>query len=84
METRIAIIAIMVEKSESAAHVNDILHEYAGYIVGRMGLPHKERKMSIISIVIDAPHNTISALSGKLGRIDGVNSQTLYSKQGGA
>ncbi|MCL1845393.1 MAG: iron-only hydrogenase system regulator [Defluviitaleaceae bacterium] len=80
METRVAIIAIMVESAESVAKVNDILHGYAEHIIGRMGLPYRERKMSIISIVIDAPHNTISALSGKLGRIGGVNSQTLYSK----
>lgn len=80
METRVAIIAIMVENPESVAKVNDTLHAYAEYIVGRMGIPYRERKMSIISVVIDAPHDTISALSGKLGRVDGVNSQTLYSK----
>ncbi|MCL1878755.1 MAG: iron-only hydrogenase system regulator [Defluviitaleaceae bacterium] len=79
METRVAIIAIMVEDPDSVAKVNDVLHDYAEHIIGRMGLPYK-RKMGIISVVIDAPHNTISALSGKLGRISGVNSQTLYSK----
>ena len=80
MENRVAIVAIMIENPESIAKVNDILHEYADYIVGRMGLPHKERKINIISVVVDASHDTISALSGKLGRIVGVGSQTLYSK----
>ena len=80
METRIAIVAIIVEELESAAKVNSILHDYAEFIVGRMGLPYRERKINIISVVIDAPHDTISALSGKIGRISGVSTKTVYSQ----
>jgi len=80
METRIAIISIIVEDLESAAKVNSILHDYADFIVGRMGLPYRERKISIISVVIDAPHDKISALSGKIGRISGVSTKTVYSQ----
>jgi len=82
METRIAIVSIIVEKPDAAAEVNNILHEYADGIIGRMGLPYRQRNMGIISVVLDAPHTTISALSGKLGRLDGVSVQTLYSKYG--
>ena len=82
METRIAIVSIIVENADAATEVNDILHEYADGIIGRMGLPYRRRNMGIISVVIDAPHATISALSGKLGRLDGVSVQTLYSKCG--
>jgi len=80
METRVAIIGIIVEDRGYAGMVNEILHEYADCIIGRMGLPYKQRNMSIISVVVDAPHDVISALSGKLGRINGVSSKTLYSK----
>ena len=80
METRVAIIAIIIEDIESAATVNNILHEYAQYIVGRMGIPYRERGINIISIVIDAPHDVISALSGKIGRLKGVNAKAVYSK----
>ena len=80
MEERVAVVAIIVEDMESTALVNSILHEYANYIIGRMGLPHRERNISIISVVVDAPHDEISALSGKLGRINGVNTKTVYSK----
>ena len=80
MENRVAIIAIIVEDIEKSAEVNNILHEYSQYIIGRMGLPYRQRDISIISIVVDAPHNDISALSGKIGRIDGVTAKTIYSK----
>ena len=80
METRIAIMAIIVENKESAKKLNDTLGEYAEYIVGRMGIPYAKRKISIISIVIDAPNDTISALSGKLGMIPDVSIKTVYSK----
>lgn len=83
METRIAIIAIIVEKLESVEKLNALLHEYAEYIIGRMGIPYRERRISIISIAIDAPHNTISALSGKIGRLPGINAKTVYSNLGG-
>jgi len=83
METRIAIIAIIVEKPESVEKLNALLHEYAEYIIGRMGIPYRERRISIISTAIDAPHNTISALSGKIGRLPGINAKTVYSNLGG-
>ncbi|MDR2166372.1 MAG: iron-only hydrogenase system regulator [Clostridiales bacterium] len=80
MENRVAIVAIIVEDIEKAAEVNGILHEYANFIIGRLGLPYKQRNMNIISVVVDAPHDSISALSGKIGRIEGVSTQTVYSK----
>ncbi|GHV45518.1 CopG family transcriptional regulator [Clostridia bacterium] len=80
METRVAILAILVENGESVEKINAMLHEYAVYIIGRMGLPYRARGVSIISVVLDAPHDTISALSGKIGRLDGVSAKTVYSK----
>ncbi|SKA90293.1 putative iron-only hydrogenase system regulator [Clostridium sp. USBA 49] len=80
MDTRIALIGIIVEDSDSVEKINKILHEYREYIVGRMGIPYKKRDVSIISIVIDAPNNVISALSGKLGMLPHVNIKTVYSK----
>ena len=80
METRIALIGIIVEDEEAAEKINRILHDYSRCIIGRMGLPYRERGISIISIVMDAPNETISALSGKLGMIPGVSTKTLYSK----
>ena len=82
METRIALIGIIVENVEVVESVNQILHEYGKYIVGRMGIPYKEKGVSIISIVIDADNNTISSLSGKLGMLEGINVKTVYSKYG--
>lgn len=80
METRIALIGIIVEGGQAAEKINRILHDYSRCIIGRMGLPYREREISIISIVMDAPNETISALSGKLGMIPGVSTKTLYSK----
>ena len=80
MENRVAIIAIIVEDIKKAIEVNNVLHEYSEFIVGRMGLPYKQRGINIISIVVDAPHDDISAMSGKIGRIEGVTANTLYSK----
>ena len=74
METRIAVIGIIVENRESVEAVNTILHQYSQYIIGRMGLPYEKKKMNIISIVVDAPQDAISALSGKLGRLPGITS----------
>ncbi len=82
METRIALIGIIVENMEVVENVNQILHDYGKYIVGRMGIPYKEKKVSIISIVIDADNNVISSLSGKLGMIGGISVKTVYSKYG--
>lgn len=80
METRIALIGIIVEDNEEVDKLNSILHEYRKYIIGRMGLPYREKGISIISIVIDAGNDVISSLSGKLGMIKGINVKTMYSK----
>ncbi|HWR09726.1 TM1266 family iron-only hydrogenase system putative regulator [Sporomusa sp.] len=80
MEPRIALIGIIVENKESAKKLNDILHDYGDYIVGRMGIPYPKRNISVISIVMDAPNDIVSALSGKLGMIPNVNIKTVYSK----
>ena len=82
METRIAVIGIIVEEREAAGRVNEALHQYGSYIIGRMGLPYAKKHVSIISIVLDAPMDVISALSGKLGRIPGVSTKALYAKAG--
>ena len=80
METRLANIAIIVEKEESVERLNQILHKYGSYIIGRLGIPQKDRGVNIISIAIDAPQNEISSLSGKLGMLDGVTAKAVYSK----
>ena len=79
-QTRIALVGIVVEKLASSEAINGILHEYAQYIVGRMGIPYPKQNVSIISVVLDAPDNVISALSGKLGMLDGVSAKTVCSK----
>lgn len=80
METRVAIIGIIVENNDSVEKLNKILHEYGRYIIGRMGLPYRQKGINIISIVVDAPQDVISALSGKLGKLPGISTKTLYSK----
>ena len=80
METRVALISIIVEDIEAAEKINHLLHNYRQYIIGRMGLPYRPKKISIISIAIDGPMDEISALSGKLGAIRGVSTKTVYSK----
>ena len=79
METRIAGGGIVVEEEESAEALNEILHEYREYIIGRMGIPYRQKGLNIISIAVDAPQDVISALSGKVGRLPGVSSKTAYS-----
>ena len=79
MANRVAVMAIIVDKKESIEQLNLTLHEYGDFIIGRMGIPYKERKINILSIAIDAPENTISSLAGKLGNIDGINVKTAYS-----
>ena len=78
-ETRVAVMGIIVENTDSVEALNGLLHEYGSYIVGRMGLPYRERNISIVSIAIDAPQDTIAALSGKIGRLEGVSVKTAYS-----
>lgn len=80
MDRRIAILGIIVEDMDSVEQVNELLHEYREYIVGRMGMPYRERGVSVISVVMDADTNTVSALSGKLGMTPGVSAKAVYSK----
>lgn len=79
METRVAVMSIIVEKKESVERLNSVLHEYGEWIIGRMGIPYRKRGINIISIALDAPQNTISALAGKIGTLDGVSVKTAYS-----
>ena len=79
METRVALIGIIVEDESSVASLNDLLHQYAPYIIGRMGVPYRPRGVNIIAVALDAPQDAISALSGKLGRLEGVSAKTQYS-----
>ena len=79
METRVALIAIIVEKGASVDGVNSLLHEYADKIIGRMGVPYKPKDVNIISIAIDAPQDDINTLAGKIGRIEGVSAKTVYA-----
>lgn len=81
-ENRIALLAIIVEDLSSAEKLNQLLHEYGEYMIGRMGIPYHDRGVSIISVVMDAPPKTVSALSGKLGMLPGVNVKTVTQKVG--
>lgn len=78
--TRVAVISIIVENPDSAAKINEILHSASDFIIGRMGIPYREKNISIISVVIDAELNTINQVSGRLGRLQGVTVKTIYSK----
>lgn len=79
METRVAVMSIVVENVDSVEELNGILHEYGEHIIGRMGLPYRQRKVHIISIALDAPQDTISALSGRVGSLHGVSVKTAFS-----
>lgn len=79
METRVAIIGIIVENLESIDALNSTLHEYSTYIIGRMGIPYREKGVNIISVAIDAPQDIINALSGKIGRLKGISAKAVYS-----
>ena len=80
MDTRVAVISIIVEDQESPEDINRILHSYRQYIIGRMGIPYREKGINIISVAVDAPENEITALSGKIGRLAGVSTKTAYSR----
>ncbi len=80
METRIALIAVIVENPDSVEALNAILHQYSEYIIGRMGLPYRKCNVSILSVAVDAPQDVISTLSGKIGKLDGVSVKTAYSQ----
>lgn len=80
METRVAVISIIVTEPEKVEMLNDLLHEYSGFIIGRMGIPYREKGINIISIAIDAPMDRINSLTGALGRIDGINAKVTYAR----
>ena len=80
METRVAIIGILVEDQDSVESINAILHRYGSYILGRMGIPYREKNVNIISIAIDAPQDIINTLSGEIGKLKGVSAKTAYSR----
>lgn len=79
METRVAVISIIVENGSTVEELNSILHEYGEYIIGRMGIPYRQKNINIISIAVDAPQDKISTLSGKLGKLSGISVKTAYS-----
>lgn len=79
METRVALIGIIVEKEEAAEELNSLLHSYGKYIIGRMGIPYRHKNINIISVAIDAPQDVISTVTGKIGKIDGISVKTAYS-----
>ena len=81
METRIALLGIILEDMSQVEKLNGLLHECSQYIIGRMGLPYREKGVNIISVVLDAPQDVISTLSGKIGMLPGVSAKTLYSKK---
>ena len=79
-ENRVAAVSIVVEKKESTEKLNAVLHEFGEYIIGRMGIPYKPKRISVLSVVLDAPTEIVNALTGKLGMLDGVSAKTLFSK----
>ena len=80
METRVAVISIIIENPDSVQAMNELLHQYSSYIIGRMGIPYRAKSINIISVAVDAPQDQISALSGKIGRLPGVSAKAAYSK----
>ena len=80
METRVAVISIIVENAESVERLNELLHEYGEYIIGRMGIPYRAKGINIISVAIDAPQDKINSLTGLIGKLDGVSAKAAYSK----
>ena len=80
MDTRVAVISIIVERAESVGALNELLHTYGTYIIGRMGLPYRAKQIHIVSIVIDAPQDVINTLTGSLGKLEGVTAKAAFSK----
>ena len=80
-ESRVAVIAILVREPDSVERLNGLLHEFGQYIIGRMGVPYPKRGVSIISVAVDAPQEVTSALSGKIGRLEGVSAKTVYAPE---
>ena len=81
METRVAVLAVIVREDAAVTALNDLLHQYGSYIIGRMGVPYRQRDVNIISVALDAPQDVISALSGKLGRLPGITAKTVYAPE---
>ena len=81
MENRVAVLASIVKDPAAVASLNSLLHQYGQYIIGRMGVPYRERGVNIISVAMDAPAAVISALSGKIGRLEGVTAKTVYAPE---
>ncbi len=82
--SRVAVISIIVEEPEQAQYLNEILHLYSEYIIGRMGIPYREKGISLISIAVDAPQDITNAISGKIGRLPGITSKAVYAGTGSA
>lgn len=80
METRVAVLSIIIERTEAVDALNALLHEYRDHIIGRMGIPYRQKGINIICVAMDAPMDQINALSGALGRIEGINAKVAYSK----
>lgn len=81
METKVALLGIIVETMDSVSELNQILHEYGSYIIGRMGIPYREKNVNVISVAVDAPQDVINALSGKIGRLRGVSAKTISPRR---
>ncbi len=79
MQTRVAVMSVIVEDPDSVSRLNSLLHEYGDYIIGRMGIPYRLKGINIVSVALDAPQDEIAALAGKLGNIDGISVKTAYS-----
>ncbi|MBQ8796178.1 MAG: iron-only hydrogenase system regulator [Clostridia bacterium] len=79
METRVAVMSIIVENPDSVKELNDLLHTFSQFVIGRMGIPYRDKNINIISVAVDAPQNDISSLSGKIGKLNGVSIKTAYS-----
>ena len=79
MNNRVAVISIIVEQAEAVSALNELLHQYGEYIIGRLGIPYKAKGVNIICVAIDAPNDSINALTGALGRIEGINAKATYS-----
>lgn len=80
MDTRVAVISIIIMKADQVEVLNDLLHEYSEFILGRMGIPYREKKLNIISIAIDAPMDKINSLTGAIGRLEGISAKVTYAK----
>lgn len=81
METRVAVLAVIVREGASVEALNGLLHQYGAYIIGRMGVPYRDKGVNIISVAMDAPADAISALSGKIGRLPGITAKTVYAPE---